>query len=117
MARRVFLKLGNRLRDLTALSETAQPDVLLSRAIETFDYDDYLNDGSPSAESRLENVAELVGVAKTYAELGLAGFLEEVALVSSADATSDQAVTLMTLHATKGLEFPVVFMVGMEEGI
>lgn len=116
-AKAAFLKLGNRLRDLTALSETAQPDVLLSRAIETFDYDDYLNDGSPSAESRLENVAELVGVAKTYAELGLAGFLEEVALVSSADATSDQAVTLMTLHAAKGLEFPVVFMVGMEEGI
>ncbi len=116
-AKAAFLKLGHQLRDLAALSETASPDVILSRAIETFDYEDYLNDGSPSAESRLENVAELVGVAKTYAELGLSGFLEEVALVSSADTTSDQSITLMTLHAAKGLEFPVVFMVGMEEGI
>lgn len=116
-ARAAFLKLGHHLRDLSALSETASPDVLLAKIIDIFDYNDYLNDGTPSAESRLENVAELVGVAKTYADLGLAGFLEEVALVSSADVTSDKAVTLMTLHAAKGLEFPVVFMVGMEEGI
>ncbi len=116
-ARAAFLKLGHQLRDLAALSETAEPDALLTRIIDTFDYNDYLNDGTPSAESRLENVAELVGVAKTYNDLGLAGFLEEVALVSSADVTSGQATTLMTLHAAKGLEFPVVFMVGMEEGI
>lgn len=116
-AQSAFLKLGHQLSDLAALSETAPPDVILTRVMQAFDYDDYLNDGTPSAESRLENIAELIGVAKTYADLGLAGFLEEVALVSSADTTSGQAITLMTLHAAKGLEFPVVFMVGMEEGI
>jgi DNA helicase-2/ATP-dependent DNA helicase PcrA len=58
-------------------------------------------------------------VAQSYQELGLAGFLEEVALISDLD-TADlngNAVTLMTLHAAKGLEFPVVFMTGMEESI
>lgn len=112
-----FLKLGNDLANVSEIIETATPDVLIEKIIDKFDYRDYLDDGTPASESRLENVAELIGVAKSYADLGLAGFLEEVALVSSADQTSDKAVTLMTLHAAKGLEFPAVFMVGMEESI
>ncbi len=90
-------------------------DSLLRR----IDYFSYLRDGTPAGEAREENVRELLSVAKEYNELGLAGFLEEVSLVSdldSADFGSD-AVTLMTLHAAKGLEFPVVFMAGMEETI
>jgi len=90
-------------------------DSLLRR----IDYFAYLRDGTPAGEAREENVRELLSVAKEYNELGLAGFLEEVSLVSdldSADFGSD-AVTLMTLHAAKGLEFPVVFMTGMEETI
>jgi DNA helicase-2/ATP-dependent DNA helicase PcrA len=90
-------------------------DSLLRR----IDYFAYLRDGTPAGEAREENVRELLSVAKEYNELGLAGFLEEVSLVSdldSADFGSD-AVTLMTLHAAKGLEFPVVFMAGMEESI
>lgn len=90
-------------------------DSLLRRT----DYFNYLRDGTPAGEAREENVRELLSVAKEYNELGLAGFLEEVSLVSdldSADFGSD-AVTLMTLHAAKGLEFPVVFMAGMEETI
>jgi DNA helicase-2/ATP-dependent DNA helicase PcrA len=78
-----------------------------------------LDDGTPQGESRQENVKELIGVAQEYQDEGLAAFLEEVALVSDID-TADfdgNAVTLMTLHAAKGLEFPVVFMVGMEETI
>jgi DNA helicase-2/ATP-dependent DNA helicase PcrA len=80
---------------------------------------DFLDDGSPLAEDRAENVKELVSVAREYAELGLAGFLEEIALISDLDAVqADQdAVLLMTMHAAKGLEFPVVFMIGMEESI
>ncbi|MCA9330795.1 DUF3553 domain-containing protein, partial [Candidatus Saccharibacteria bacterium] len=70
-------------------------------------------------EARQENVRELLSVAKSYQDTGLDGFLEEVSLVSDLD-TADfgtNAVTLMTLHAAKGLEFPVVFMVGMEESV
>ena len=117
-AKNAFLKLGGELHYFTGLVEDTPADVLLEKIISRFDYREYLNDGSISAESRLENISELVGFAKTYADIGLAGFLEEVALMSSADRTTgDDAVTLMTLHSAKGLEFPVVFMVGMEEGI
>jgi DNA helicase-2/ATP-dependent DNA helicase PcrA len=60
-----------------------------------------------------------MGVAQGYQEVGLAGLLEEISLVSDIDQADfdGNAVTLMTLHAAKGLEFPVVFMTGMEETI
>ncbi len=75
------------------------------------------------ARARLENLQELVGVAREYQGLDgdatLAGFLSNVALVSDVDALDDRAsyVTLMTLHSAKGLEFPNVFLTGLEEGI
>lgn len=117
-ARDAFLKLGNQLKDISIMADNSDPEMILDKIIQTFDYKDYLNDGTIGAESRLENVAELIGVARTYSDQGLSGFLEEVALVSSSDDNNNsEAVTLMTLHAAKGLEFPVVFMVGMEEGI
>ena len=70
-------------------------------------------------EARQENVKELLSVASEYQEVGLAGFLEEVALISDIDNANfnNDQVTLMTVHAAKGLEFPVVFMIGMEETI
>ncbi|MEK7410598.1 MAG: UvrD-helicase domain-containing protein, partial [Actinomycetota bacterium] len=65
---------------------------------------------------RLENIAELIGVASEFTHVD--EFLERVALISDTDQLdSDNHVTLMTMHAAKGLEFPVVFIVGMEEGI
>jgi DNA helicase-2/ATP-dependent DNA helicase PcrA len=82
-------------------------------------YDDFINDGSLQGESRLENIRELVSVAQEYRDADLTLFLEEVALLSDVDSydqTAD-AVTLMTLHAAKGLEFPVVMIAGMEEGL
>jgi DNA helicase-2/ATP-dependent DNA helicase PcrA len=75
------------------------------------------------ALSRLENLQELVTVTTEYdcreGEHSLAEFLESVALVADIDSLSEdgQAITLMTLHSAKGLEFPVVYMVGMEEGV
>jgi DNA helicase-2/ATP-dependent DNA helicase PcrA len=62
---------------------------------------------------------ELISVAREYEELGLSGFLEEVALVSDLDEVDNRtnAVTMMTMHAAKGLEYPAVFIVGMEESI
>lgn len=74
-------------------------------------------------ESRKANVGELLSVAKDYLQTNedgnLQDFLENVALVSDVDSFSenDSNVTLMTLHAAKGLEFPVVFLVGMDEGL
>jgi DNA helicase-2/ATP-dependent DNA helicase PcrA len=79
------------------------------------------------AQGRLENLAELVGVAKEYEqatveageEATVAGFLERVSLVADSDELSDDesSVVLMTLHTAKGLEYPVVFMIGLEDGV
>lgn len=97
--------------------------VPLSRLVEDIiratGYLEHLDDGTVRAAERIENVRELISVAREYDAAGLAAFLEEVALVSDIDqwdATAD-AVTLMTVHAAKGLEFPIIFMAGMEEGI
>jgi len=82
-----------------------------------------LADKTPEGEARLQNVTELVTVADKYealeAGLSLSTFLEEVALISDLDSVEEghNAVTLMTLHSAKGLEFPVVFISGLEEGI
>lgn len=92
---------------------------VIERLINEADYLEYLNDGSLQAENRQENVKELLSVAREYIDCDLGQFLEEVSLVSDVDALDPQAetVTLMTVHSAKGLEFPVVFMVGMEESI
>ena len=79
-------------------------------------------EGTPEAQSRLENLKELVTAAQEFVERheeGLQGFLDSVALIADIDeyAEGRGAVTLMTLHMAKGLEFSTVFMVGMEEGI
>ncbi len=111
---------GRLLSDLRAQA----PELLVSQLIEALirriGYDNHLSDdyGLQAAE-RLENVKELVSVARGYDDAGLAGFLEEVSLISELDGLDEtaSAVTLMTLHAAKGLEFPVVFMVGMEESL
>lgn len=92
---------------------------LLDKLLTRIDYMKHLDDGSIQAETRQENVKELLSVARAYSEVGLSSFLEEIALVSDLDSLTDKddAVTLMTLHAAKGLEFPVVFIAGLEETI
>ena len=82
-----------------------------------------IQDGTDDGEERWANLMELRNHAAEFDEIappeGLARFLEEVALVSDQDELEDvpDRVTLITLHAAKGLEFPVVFMVGLEEGL
>ena len=109
--------LGTHLRDLQCmLSDGEAPADIIERLIKVVNYRDYLRDGTPQAEEREENIGSLLSDVRVFADLP--EFLEETALISSADsAAGDDKVTLMTLHAAKGLEFPVVFMVGMEEGI
>lgn len=81
------------------------------------------NEGTIEAESRIENIQELYGVMEEMLEGGrayhLGEFLEEVALISDADdaEAKEDSLVMMTLHCAKGLEFPVVFLVGMEEGL
>ena len=77
-------------------------------------------DGTPESESRLGNLEELLSAAAEAAEHGdsLQDFLDHSALVSDADSVDEQAqVSLLTMHNAKGLEFPVVFIAGMEEGL
>ena len=109
--------LGTTLRALQILiQQDKNPAEIIEALIQKTGYDTYLQDGTPNGEERLENISSLVSDAANFADLPT--FLEEVALMSSADTdTKQSAVTLMTLHAAKGLEFPVVFMTGMEEGI
>ena len=102
----------------TLMNDTAVAGIIDS-LLRRLDYLSYLEDGTLQGESRVENVRELISVAKAYQDVGLDGFLEEVSLISDLDSTdfNGNAVTLMTLHAAKGLEFPVVFMVGLEETV
>lgn len=116
-ARLSLARLGQTFRAIQARIEAGEePATLIQLVVDKTGYRDFLLDGSPQAEEREENLSSLMSDAKPFA--ALPEFLEEVALMSSADEEGKtDAVTLMTLHAAKGLEFPVVFMVGMEEGI
>ena len=99
---------------------------LIETVIKETGYGDMLDkeaEHDPQGESRKENVGEFLSVAKDYMDSNpdgnLQDFLENVALVSDVDdfESSDSKVTLMTLHAAKGLEFPVVFLTGLDEGL
>jgi DNA helicase-2/ATP-dependent DNA helicase PcrA len=118
-ARKALMDLADLVTSYREAMSTTPVAALIDALIRRLDYFDYLDDKSVQGESRIENVRELISVAKAYQDVGLDGFLEEVSLVSDID-TADfdgDAVTLMTLHAAKGLEFPVVFLVGLEETI
>ncbi len=118
-AKKGLVELGDMLAALRVMAEDTVPSALIDSLVRRLDYLHFLDDGTPQGESRQENVKELIGVAQSYQDVGLAGFLEEVALISDLDQAdfNGDSVTLMTLHAAKGLEFPVVFMAGMEETI
>jgi len=108
--------LGEKLRIAQSSTDTASPAEVIEKILNLTGYRDYIADGSPAAEEREANIGALLSDAQSFPTF--ADFLEEVALMSSVDLDSDgQKVTLMTLHAAKGLEFPVVFIVGVEEGI
>jgi DNA helicase II / ATP-dependent DNA helicase PcrA len=99
------------------------PSDLLDHIIDVMNLRQHYLDGTPQGEARMENLNELRGLAESFDDReptqGLEDFLAEVALVSDVDAYDEngEGATLITLHMVKGLEFPVVFMVGMEEGL
>ena len=92
---------------------------LLDLILEQSDYRAYIEDGTPEGEERWANVMELRSVATLADDLTLAEFLEQVTLVSDVDNLDEEqsAPTLLTLHSAKGLEFPIVFISGLEEGV
>ena len=126
-------RFGSVMSDLRISAAAIPLDQLIDRILERTGYAGELRDGSEEGEERWRNVLELRRVAEDYAEVepdaSLPLFLENVALIGGADTTQTSAenpelvneprdaVTLITLHAAKGLEFPVVFLVGMEEGV
>jgi DNA helicase-2/ATP-dependent DNA helicase PcrA len=104
-------------RDKLPLTELL--DLIVARS----GYREHIKDGTEEGEDRWANIQELRSVAQEYGDLAgeeaLTTFLEEVALVSDVDNLDEtgDAPTLLTLHMAKGLEFPVVFIVGLEEGV
>jgi DNA helicase II / ATP-dependent DNA helicase PcrA len=117
---KALMDLGDMLTTLrNFLGDDTPPAEVLGSLIRRLEYFEYLSDGTAQSEARIENVKELISVAQNYEEEGMDVFLEEVALVSDVDQADFEgnAVTLMSLHASKGLEFPAVFMIGMEETV
>lgn len=111
-------------RELCDLSVSEPLDVFVGDVIAKTGYEAMLKAMKEEGETRRENLGQLVNSIKTYADQNgedatLSGFLEEVALISDLDSYDDDAdsVTMMTIHSAKGLEFPYVFVVGMEDGI
>jgi DNA helicase-2/ATP-dependent DNA helicase PcrA len=120
------------IKKIAAVVKTDSASVVIKKTLEITGYlEAFMKEGTGEAEERIENLTELITAAKEYEERhsmspahismdkDIAGFLDESALTSDADAVSDTSgsVSLMTLHISKGLEFPVVFITGMEGGI
>src|SRR6202521_1299447 len=116
-------KFRAQLESLRSVMGVLRPSELLDHVIEVIGLKQHYLDGTPQGEARIENLNELRGLAESFDDrepnMGLEDFLAEVALVSDVDAYDEngEGATLITLHMVKGLEFPVVFMVGMEEGL
>jgi ATP-dependent DNA helicase UvrD/PcrA len=113
------------IEDLREVASTASPADLLEQVMEQTGYRAMLEaERTFESQGRLENLDELVGVAREFGERGeedasLATFLQEISLYSDSDALNEPRpeVTLMTIHNAKGLEFPIVFVIGLEEGL
>lgn len=113
----------NLMKELIELSQSVPLTKLIKDTIKLSGYLDMLNDGTTENETRIENLKELLTVASKYDGMsyneGLETFLNEVALIEQDDddENDEKRVSLMTIHAAKGLEFDHVFIAGMEEGL
>ncbi|MEK7564709.1 MAG: UvrD-helicase domain-containing protein [Patescibacteria group bacterium] len=115
-----FLSLINEIKKE---SENKKVSELIKSLLEKINYKNYCLDGTEEGAARWENILELTTVATKFDSLepqeGLYSFLEEITLTTSADDISEEngTLNLMTLHSAKGLEFPIVFIIGAEEGL
>lgn len=111
-------EVGQMLQAWIALSQQASIGQLFDAVVEKIGYRGYLEDGTDEGRERWANIVELRNVAGSNDSATLSDFLESIALVSETDNLPEEveAPTLLTLHAAKGLEFPVVFIAGLEDG-
>jgi DNA helicase-2/ATP-dependent DNA helicase PcrA len=114
----VLADFGRQLAKWRKLNESSPLPEVFDRILQDSGYKEYIEEGSEIGQSRWENVLELRRLAFEFSELGMNAFLENVALVSDQDTLPEtlNAPTLLTLHAAKGLEFPVVFIIGLDDG-
>ena len=122
-ARTSLIGFGNLIKGIAAEREELDLLDIIDAVLERSGYQRWLSEQPERSEERLENIQEFRASARDYLHFGraeaLTAFLESVSLVADVDSMEDRAdaITLITLHQAKGLEFPVVFMVGMEEGL
>lgn len=111
------------IKELQTINLQFQASGVIKHVLEYTGYKAMLDDNTAEGDARVENIYELISVASKYNSLdpalSLSVFLEEIALIADVDNLKEQdnAVTFMTIHSAKGLEFPVVFLAGLEEGI
>lgn len=112
-----FAKFCDMMEGLRSSFDNTPLAKLIDRVVTKSGYKEFLSDKTIEAEARLENIEELKNAASEYSSLS--EFLQSVSLIADIDKYSAQenALTLMTVHSAKGLEFPVVFISGMEEGV
>jgi len=121
--KRAWQNFSSLMDELRQKAKNSAPSQLLKSIIAKIDYENFVRDKTEEGESRWENIKELFSVTKKYDVLppseALKAFLEEATLMSNHDEveTNKDLVNLMTLHCAKGLEFPVVFIIGCEEGL
>jgi DNA helicase-2/ATP-dependent DNA helicase PcrA len=121
-AKSAISNFSEKIRQMRKKIHTNSPAEIIAEAITTFGLEKFYRDGSEEGEMRYENILELQSVAHKFDgvenERALAVFLEEIALIADVDSIeSGDRATIMTLHSSKGLEFPIVFIPGMEEGL
>jgi len=118
-ARRALVPFGRSLHRWLQAKQTLDVVGLMDLVLEETAFESHLDDGTDEGLQRIENVQELRRAAQDLDAMELATFLERVALVSDQDTLTDSlnAPTLLTLHAAKGLEFPVVIIVGLDDGL
>ena len=124
-ARTALTRFRDLIASLTVVAKNESGSVALAKMLDQTGYIAALRDaGTEEAENRMGNLQELVSAARDYevreAEATLAGFVDRLSLLSETDeenGAQDARVWLMTLHAAKGLEFPLVMIAGMEEGL
>jgi DNA helicase-2/ATP-dependent DNA helicase PcrA len=111
------------IEELRELALSLPPSRLIREVLERTGYGSYIDNGTLEGETRKENLQEFISFAREFKEKNpssdLFALLEKIALLTDIDTyeQTPDAVTLMTLHSAKGLEFPVVFIVGLEEGL
>lgn len=117
-AREALARFGALLQGWLTAEADLSLEGLIDRVLLDSGYADFIQDGTDEGHERWENLMEFRKVAEELPSTRLVQFLEQVALVSDQDTLTDEqnAPTLLTLHASKGLEFPVVFIVGLDEG-